>query len=157
MPVLGENHETGRGSIAEWEKALVIPDGREGVLGDGLRQIGELRGVDLNSRIEWWWSIGISPMALWLVGSASFVVVVVLAFAQTAVRVNTPEPPPGEFRSGDDPSGDVRAGFAGVAEPSASQHQHVLPVERNGEVTRPSSEADGSTELETGLLDERPQ
>jgi hypothetical protein len=30
------------------------------------------KGFNLNTNIEWWWSIPVSPMAVWLVASAAF-------------------------------------------------------------------------------------
>jgi hypothetical protein len=35
-------------------------------------------GLNLNHGIEWWWPIGISPMAVWIAGSVAFAALVVI-------------------------------------------------------------------------------
>jgi hypothetical protein len=35
----------------------------------------DVKGVNLDASIEWWWSIPVSPMTLWAIGSVSFAVV----------------------------------------------------------------------------------
>jgi len=107
----------------------------------------ELIGLDLNSQVEWWWPIGVSPMALWLIGSAAFAIVVVIALAKTAVTVDqavengAPE--------------DHRIEPANLSESSASEDQDILPVERDREVAGPGSESNRPTDLESGRFDER--
>ena len=40
-------------------------------------------GIDLNSQIEWWWNIPISPMAVWVISSLSFAAYLVLLLQLT--------------------------------------------------------------------------
>lgn len=45
----------------------------------------DVTGVNLNSHIEWWWSIPVSPMVVWVLGSLSFAL-----FLFTVVREVSP-------------------------------------------------------------------
>lgn len=45
----------------------------------------DVAGFNLNSGAEWWWDIPISPMAVWLVGSAAFAGLVVILLREVAV------------------------------------------------------------------------
>ena len=110
----------------------------------------ELIGLDLNSQVEWWWPIGVSPMALWLIGSAAFAIVVVIALAKTTVDVHvTVEGIEGGTCE------DHLVDSTNLSEVSASEDQDILPIEWDGEVAGPRSESNGSPELEPSRSDER--
>jgi len=46
---------------------------------------------NLDAAIEWWWSIPVSPMALWVIGSAAFGLLM-LALARVWLKTQRPEP-----------------------------------------------------------------
>jgi hypothetical protein len=53
------------------------------------------QGFNLNSGIEWWWSIPVSPMAVFIAGSLSYAGLVAIlareAIRNTRVVASTPE------------------------------------------------------------------
>lgn len=40
----------------------------------------DVQGLNLDSTIEWWWGLPISPMGVWIIGSGSFALVIVALF-----------------------------------------------------------------------------
>ena len=109
----------------------------------------ELIGLNLNSQVEWWWPIGLSPMGLWLMGSAAFAIVVAIALATTTVSVHViAEELQGGF------SEDHLADSTNLTGCSAPENQDVLPVERHSEVAGPRSESNRPTEPESSRFDQ---
>lgn len=51
---------------------------------------------NLNDAVEWWWDIPVSPMAIWLLGSLSFVALLVIVARETTIT-----PPPMATRPGE--------------------------------------------------------
>jgi hypothetical protein len=48
-------------------------------------------GADLDARIEWWWSISVSPMAIWGIGSLSFAIAMVGVYLYSRRSARQPD------------------------------------------------------------------
>ena len=109
----------------------------------------EVRGVNLNTSIEWWWPIDITPMGVWFIGSAAFVIVAGIALTRgLRVPAEDDSHSASGVLSADDISPatterayDTSADSAAACEQTSDvghglpEYEDVLTVETHGEMT----------------------